>query len=68
MIYFSEERETGFAVKGKGKHRAANIDLTENQANKRAHELAGEGGHVEWKGLDGKFESCPCAKCKKSRS
>lgn len=43
MIYYAEERETGYAVIGKGKHRSANIDLTENQADRRAHELVGEG-------------------------
>lgn len=65
--YFSEERETGYAVIGKGKARSANIDLSENQANKRAHELAGPDGVVEWKGKDGKFEHCPCAKCRANR-
>jgi hypothetical protein len=66
MIYYNEEREDGFAVIGKGKQRSANIELTENQADKRAHELANRDGHgvVVWKGLDGKFERCPCSECK----
>lgn len=67
MIYYAEERQDGFAVIGKRKKRSANIELTEKQANRRAHQLAGPDGHVEWKGLDGKFEPCPCSACKANR-
>lgn len=68
MIYFIEEYKTGFAVIGRGYNRSANIDLTENQADKRAHDLAGEDGYVGWKGLDGKFKYwCGCSGCKRNR-
>jgi len=69
MIYYAEERKDGYAVIGKGKDRSANIELTEKQADKRAHQLAKRDGHgsVEWKGLDGKFEHCPCSSCKQNR-
>ena len=68
MIYYAEERETGFAVIGRGNERSANIDLTENQADRRAHELAGDDGYVGWKGLDGKFKRwCPCRACTNNR-
>jgi hypothetical protein len=69
MIYCAEERKDGYAVIGKGNDRSANIELTENQADKRAHQLANRDGHgaVEWKGLDGRFERCPCSRCKQNR-
>ncbi len=67
MTYYAEEREDGYAVIGKGKDRAADVGLTANQADKRAHELAGDEGIVEWKGLDGKFEHCACRRCKRNR-
>ena len=64
MIYYVEARESGSAVIGRGNHRSANIDLTERQADRRAHELAGEDGYVGWKGLDGRFDRwCPCSAC-----
>jgi hypothetical protein len=68
MIYYAELREDGYAVIGKGNERSANIGLTENQADRRAHELAGGDGYVGWKGLNGRFEHwCPCTHCKKNR-
>jgi len=68
MIYYAEKRADGYAVIGRGNDRSANIQLTENQADKRAHELAGKDGYVGWKGLNGKFESwCPCTRCKQNR-
>jgi len=68
MLYFIEERSDGYAVIGKGNDRAADVGMTAIQANKRAHELAGEDGWVDWKDLRGRFEkSCVCARCKKNR-
>jgi hypothetical protein len=68
MIYYAEKREGGFAVIGRGNERSANIQLTERQADRRAHELAGQDGYVGWKGLDGRFERwCPCSRCKQNR-
>jgi len=40
MIYHAEQRVDGYAVIGRGNDRSANIDLTERQAGRRAHELA----------------------------
>jgi hypothetical protein len=68
MIYYAEERSDGYAVIGRGNDRSAQIGLTENQADRLAHRLAGEGGYVGWKGLNGKFERwCPCSACKRNR-
>jgi hypothetical protein len=68
MIYYAEERSDGrYAVIGRGNDRAADVGLTEIQADRRAHELAGPDGYVEWKGLDGKFERCPCRVCNQNR-
>lgn len=67
MIYYGEEREDGYAVIGRGFKRAAEVGLNEKQADRLAHRLAGEDGHVEWRGLDGKFEHCPCSNCKQNR-
>jgi hypothetical protein len=68
MIYYAEERsERRYAVKGQGNVNATKIGLTENQAHTLAHHLAGHDGYVKWKGLNGKFEHCPCARCKKNR-
>lgn len=68
MIYYAEERTPNrYAVVGRGNDRAAEIDLTENQANSLAHRLAGEEGYVGWKALDGRFERwCSCLPCKKN--
>jgi hypothetical protein len=69
MIYYAEERTDGFAVIGRGNDRSANVGLTENQADRRAHELAGEDGYVGWKGLDGKFKHwCGCTDCRRNRT
>jgi hypothetical protein len=68
MIYYAEQRVDGYAVIGRGNDRSANIDLTEKQADRRAHDLAGEDGYVGWKGLDGRFKHwCPCTACKRNR-
>ena len=67
MIYYAEERSEGYAVIGRGNDRSARIGLTENQADKLAHRLAEPDGYVEWRGLDGKFERCPCKVCKQNR-
>jgi len=69
MIYYAEQRDDGYAVIGRGNDRSANIGLTETQAARRAHELAGDDGYVGWKGLDGKFDHwCSCTKCKRNRA
>jgi hypothetical protein len=68
MVYYIEERSDGYAVIGRGNDRAADRELSASQANTRAHELAGDEGYVEWKGLDGRFErSCLCRRCKRNR-
>jgi len=67
MIYYAKERTDGYAVIGRGNDRSANVRLTENQADRRAHELAGANGYVGWRGLDGRFEHCPCRACKRNR-
>lgn len=68
MIYYAEEREDGFAVIGQRYHRSANIRLGRREADRRAHELAGENGYVGWKGLDGKFiRWCSCPGCRRNR-
>jgi hypothetical protein len=67
MVYYAEERDDGYAVIGRGHDRAANVGMTANRAKTRAHDLAGEDGFVEWKGLDGKFEHCACSRCKNNR-
>jgi hypothetical protein len=69
MIYYAEERTDGYAVIGRGNDRSANVGLTEDQAERRAHELAGEDGYVGWKGLDGKFKNwCGCTDCRRNRT
>ncbi len=68
MIYHAEQRVDGYAMIGRGNDRSANIDLTERQAGRRAHELAGDEGYVGWKGLDGKFDRWyPCTACRRNR-
>jgi hypothetical protein len=67
MIYYAEEREDGFAVKGRGNQKASKAHLTENQANRLAHHLAGDEGYVEWRGPDGRFE-CKCPQCRENRN
>lgn len=68
MIYYAEEREDGFAVIGRGNDRSANVMLTRFQADRRAHELAGEDGYIGWKGLNGKFMRwCSCSGCRRNR-
>jgi len=68
MTYYAEEQSDGYAVIGRGNDRAADVGLTQTQADRRAHELAGEDGYVGWKGLDGKFERwCSCRVCKQNR-
>jgi hypothetical protein len=68
MIYYAEQGSDGYAVVRRGNDRAADVRLTEDRADRRAHELAGEGGYVGWKGLDGKFERwCSCRACKQNR-
>jgi uncharacterized protein DUF2188 len=69
MKYFIHERETGFAVKGQGNQKASNTELTEKQAERRAHDLAKRDGnpHVEWVGPDGKFR-CSCPICTANRN
>ena len=68
MIYYAEERKDGYADIGRGNDRSANAGLTEIQAGRRAHELAGDDGYVGWKGVDGKFKYwCGCTDCKRNR-
>jgi|HubBroStandDraft_4_1064222.scaffolds.fasta_scaffold2274841_1 hypothetical protein len=67
MVYYVEERDDGYAVIGRGNDRAADVGLNATQADRRAHELAGKDGYVEWKGLNGRFEHCVCSRCKKNR-
>jgi hypothetical protein len=65
--YFVDERkDETFAVKGRGKQRAARVVTSEGQANKLAHHFAGRDGVVEHKGPDGRFE-CTCARCRSNR-
>jgi hypothetical protein len=66
--YFVEERADGsVAVKGQGKDRAARVVSAEPSADKLAHHFAGRGGVVEFKDTLGRFESCPCQRCKRNR-
>ena len=66
--YFVEERkDETVAVKGQGKQRAARVVESDSQADKLAHQFAGPDGVVEFKDTHGKFEKCPCSKCKGNR-
>jgi hypothetical protein len=68
MIYYVQERSDGYAVIGSGNDSAGDFEPMETQADRRAHELAGEDGYVGWKGLDGKFVRwCSCRVCKQNR-
>jgi hypothetical protein len=68
MIYYAEERSDGYAVIGRGNDRSAQIGLTENQADRLAHRLAGQDGYVGWRGLDGKFKCwCSCRVCSQNQ-
>jgi hypothetical protein len=65
--YFVDERkDETFAVKGRGKQRAARVVNTELQADRLAHHFAGRGGVVEHKGPDGRF-ACTCPRCTHNR-
>ena len=65
--YFVDHRSNDtYAVKGRGKERAARVVESLSQANALAHQFAGSEGVVEHKGVDGKFE-CGCAKCRSNR-
>jgi hypothetical protein len=66
--YFVEERKNGtVAVKGEGKERPARVVSTEPHADRLAHHFAGRGGAVEFKGTNGRFEPCPCPRCRRNR-
>jgi hypothetical protein len=68
MVYYVEQRADGLAVIGRGNDRSANIKLSENDADRRAHELAGPDGYVGWKDIHGRFVRwCPCTACKNNR-
>jgi hypothetical protein len=65
-IYDVDETEKGrFSVQGRENTNATRVDLTENQAYTLAHHLVGRIGYVVWRDLGGRFERCPCSRCKR---
>jgi len=65
--YFVDHRKNDtYAIKGRGKERAARVVDSLTEANSLAHHFAGGDGVVEHKGVDGKFE-CGCPKCRRNR-